>query len=67
MRAYSRRFATLYELQRGEELIGIRPLALPDLLMHYLLNAAAGAQTAARRRVDLELAAIAGHRHPHVE
>jgi hypothetical protein len=30
--------------------------------MHYLLNVAPGSQTAARRRVDLELEAIARRR-----
>jgi hypothetical protein len=59
VRVYSRRFATLYELERGEEQVRIKPLALPDLLMHYLLNLASGSQTTARQRVDLELDAIA--------
>jgi hypothetical protein len=37
----------------------MQPLALPDLLMHYLLNVAPGSETAARRHVDLELEALA--------
>ena len=59
MRAYSRRLTTLYELERKGESVRLRPLAPPDLLMHYLLNVAPGSQTVARRRVDLELEAIA--------
>jgi hypothetical protein len=31
---------------------------LPDLLMHYLLNVAAGSENAAKHKVDLELAAL---------
>ena len=62
VRAYSRRFTTLYELERKGESVRLRPLAPPDLLMHYLLNVAPGSQTAARRRVDLELEAIARRR-----
>jgi hypothetical protein len=59
VRAYSRRLTTLYELERKGESVRLRPLAPPDLLMHYLLNVAPGSQTVARRRVDLELEAIA--------
>ena len=36
----------------------LKPIVLPDLLMHYLLNLAAGSETAARDRIDLELAAL---------
>ncbi len=43
-------------LQNGS--VSMQPLALPDLLMHYLLNVAPGSETAARRRVDLELEAL---------
>jgi hypothetical protein len=34
VRAYSRRFMTLYELERKGESVRLRPLAPPDLLMH---------------------------------
>jgi len=47
VRAYSRRFSTLYELSGQDERARIEPIVLPDLLMHYLLNAAAGSETAA--------------------
>ena len=36
----------------------LKPIVLTDLLMHYLLNLAAGSETAARDRIDLELAAL---------
>jgi hypothetical protein len=36
----------------------LKPIVLPDLLMHYLLNLAAGSETATRDRIDLELAAL---------
>jgi len=62
VRAYSRRFTTLYELERKGESVRLKPLVPPDLLMHYLLNVAPGSQTAARRRVDRELDAIARRR-----
>ncbi|MGH7905148.1 MAG: MBL fold metallo-hydrolase [Candidatus Binataceae bacterium] len=58
VRAYSRRFSTLYRSERDGASIRLRPLALPDLLMHYLLNVAPGSETAARRRIDLELEAL---------
>ncbi|MGH7934681.1 MAG: MBL fold metallo-hydrolase [Candidatus Binataceae bacterium] len=58
VRAYSRRSAMLYEASANGGHVGLRPIMLPDLLMHYLLNVAAGSETAAKRRVDLELAAL---------
>ncbi|HSR57829.1 MAG TPA: hypothetical protein VLL57_06550 [Candidatus Binataceae bacterium] len=60
MRAYSRRFTTLHELERPGNEVRVTPLALPDLLMHFLLNVAPGSDTAARRHVDLELEALSG-------
>jgi len=55
-RAYSRRFSTLYRLWGDEAGVEVRPLALPDLLIHYLLDVAEDAGEAAKRRVDLEIA-----------
>jgi hypothetical protein len=55
-RAYSRRFSTLYRLWGDEAGVEVRPLALPDLLIHYLLDVADDADQAAKRRVDLEIA-----------
>ena len=36
----------------------LKPIVLPDLLMHYLLSLAAGSEIATRDRIDLELAAL---------
>lgn len=62
VRAYSRRFTTLHELERPGNEVRVDPDALPDLLMHFLLNVAPGSDTAARRHVDLELEALSGRR-----
>jgi L-ascorbate metabolism protein UlaG (beta-lactamase superfamily) len=55
VRAYSRRFSSLYELSGQDERIRIKPVVLPDLLMHYLLQVAPGSETAALRHIDLEI------------
>jgi hypothetical protein len=55
VRAYSRRFSTLYALAMKGGQVSIEPPALPDLLMHYILNTAAGSETAALRHIDLEI------------
>lgn len=60
VRAYSRRFTTLHELERPGNEVRVDPDALSDLLMHFLLNVAPGSDTAARRHVDLELEALPG-------
>ena len=59
VRAYSRRFTTLYRLERAGDAARVTPVAIPDLLMHFLLNVAPGSATAARRHIDLELEALA--------
>jgi hypothetical protein len=61
VRAYSRRFATLYALERLGNGAQVTPVTLPDLLMHFLLNVAPGSASAARRHIDLELGALAPH------
>lgn len=58
VRAYSRRYSTLYEVFEGREPLGIKPIVLPDLLMHYLLNVVPGSENAARRHLDLEIEAL---------
>ncbi len=63
-RAYSRRFSTLYRVYGDEAGVEVRPVALPDLLMHYLLNVADDAPDAARRRIDLEIEACLGVERP---
>jgi hypothetical protein len=59
VRAYSRRYATLYRVEAQGGDAQVTPVVLPDLLMHFLLNVAPGSETAARRHVDLELEALA--------
>lgn len=55
-RAYSRRFSTLYRLWGDEAGVEVRPVALPDLLIYYLLNVADDAEEAAKRQIDIEIA-----------
>ncbi len=64
VRAYSRRYTTLYELSRQGERVGIRPVLLPDLLMHYLLNVAEGSEVAAKHYVDLQIQAVSKRESP---
>lgn len=63
VRAYSRRYGTLYTLSRENGKIGLRPKPLPDLLMHYLLNVAEGSETAAKRQVDMQIRAALRENH----
>jgi len=58
VRAYSRRFTTLYGLGYTDDQLRLEPLALPDLLMHYILQVAPGSESAARQRIDLEVEAL---------
>ncbi|MGQ0662215.1 MAG: MBL fold metallo-hydrolase [Pseudomonadota bacterium] len=58
VRAYSRRHQALYEVAGTGREVELKRKALPDLLMHYLLNVAAGSELAAKQQVDLELAAL---------
>jgi hypothetical protein len=58
VRAYSRRFTTLCGLGYTDDHLRLEPLALPDLLMHYILQVAPGSESAARQRIDLEVEAL---------
>jgi len=49
---------TRHEAQSARPRGMLKPIVLPDLLMHYLLNLAAGSETATRDRIDLELPAL---------
>jgi UDP-MurNAc hydroxylase len=60
VRAYSRRFTTLYRLSVDNRHVRAEPVELPDLLMHYLLNVAPGSEVAAKRHVDLQIEAVTG-------
>jgi len=57
-RAYSRRHSILYRLDRQDAHVHVVPYGLPDLLMHYVLNAAEGSELAAKRLVDHQLRSI---------
>jgi len=58
VRAYSRRFTTLYRLSKEGEKVHLEPKTLPDLLMHYLLNVSEGSEFSAKQHVDLQLQAF---------
>lgn len=58
VRAYSRRSSTLYRVARVDGRTTLTPLALPDLLMEYLVYAAPDSAGAARRRIDQEIAEL---------
>lgn len=58
VRAYSRRFTTLYRLSRDGEGVRLEPETLPDLLMHYLLNVSEGSAVSAKQHVDWQLQAL---------
>ena len=58
VRAYSRRFGTLYDLTAEGRQVRLNRRPLPDLLMHYLLNVMEGSEVAAKRQVDLAIEAI---------
>lgn len=55
VRGASRRHGTVYRLSRQAAQVGLEPVALPDLLMHYVLNVAEGSEYAAKHRVDLQI------------
>jgi len=58
VRAYCRRYETLYEASAAEGHVRLQPHALPSLLMHYILNAAAGSGTAVKQYIDRQIDAI---------
>jgi len=60
VRAWSRRFSTERRIVGDASGVQVLKLELPDLLMHWLLRESEGADEAARRRVDLEIARCAG-------
>ena len=55
VRAYSRRSGTVYDLLEEDNNIKIQPQALPDLLMHYLLNESPRSNLAAKYQIDREV------------
>ncbi|MGH6933857.1 MAG: MBL fold metallo-hydrolase [Dongiaceae bacterium] len=58
VRAYSRRHQSICDVAATAEGVRVRQHLLPDLLMHYLFNAAPGSELAARDLVDRQLAAL---------
>ncbi len=58
VRAYSRRFSTLTRVVRTPRGVDVQPLALPDLLMHFLVYEAADSADSAKRRIDREIAEL---------
>jgi len=58
VRAYSRRYETLYAVSAAGSEVRLQRRSLPDLLMHYLLNVAAGSELAAKHHVDRQIAAL---------
>ena len=60
VRGWSRRFSTERRIVGDASGVEVLKLELPDLLMHWLLRESEGADEAARRRVDLEIARCAG-------
>ena len=55
VRAYSRRFSTLYGLARDGQEVRVKLRPMPDLLIYYLLQVAPGSELAAKQRIDWEL------------
>jgi UDP-MurNAc hydroxylase len=58
VRAYSRRFGTVYRLGRDNAQVALEARALPDLLMYYLVYAMEGSEMAALTEVDQQLSAL---------
>ncbi|OLC77883.1 MAG: hypothetical protein AUH83_03665 [Deltaproteobacteria bacterium 13_1_40CM_4_68_19] len=56
VRAWSRRFSTERRVVGDASSVEVLGLELPDLLMHWVLRESEGADEAARRRVDLDIA-----------
>jgi L-ascorbate metabolism protein UlaG (beta-lactamase superfamily) len=57
VRAWSRRFSTARRVFGDPSAVAVTPAELPDLLVHWLLRESEGSEDAARRRIDLEIAA----------
>ena len=48
----------MYQVRQSDRQVHLKAVTLPDLLMHYLLNVAAGSEHAARHHVDLALQSL---------
>jgi UDP-MurNAc hydroxylase len=58
VRAYSRRFGTMYTLARDDTRVALEARKLPDLLMYYLTYVMKGSEVAARTEIDQQLATL---------
>lgn len=58
VRASSRRFGTVYTLERDDRHVALRTRTLPDLLMYYLMYVTAGSEVAALTEIDRQLSAL---------
>jgi len=55
VRAYSRRFGTVYSLERDECRVALEARTLPDVLMYYLVYVMEGSKVAALTEIDHQL------------
>ena len=58
VRAYTCRYETVYQVCKSDGQVHLKAVHLPDLWMHYLLNAAPGSEFAAKHHVDLVLQSL---------
>ncbi|HEY8216923.1 MAG TPA: MBL fold metallo-hydrolase [Acidimicrobiia bacterium] len=58
VRAYSRRYGTVYALERDDCRVALDVRALPDLLMYYLVYVMEGSEVAALTEIDHELSEL---------
>jgi hypothetical protein len=60
VRAYSRRFGSVYSLERDPCRVALEARTLPDLLMYYLVYAVEGSKVAALTEIDHQLSGLRG-------
>ena len=61
-RGFSRRSSTFHTVERTPSGVSVQAKDLPDLLTHYLLRKAPGAEVALKQRLDFQLAPYLKHR-----
>lgn len=62
LRAFSRKFTTLYGLSCAADKVTLEPARVEDLLMYFLLRKIKGAELAVKHRLDLQLQPYLGAR-----
>ena len=65
VRAYSRRFGTVYSLERDDCRVALATRTLPDLLMYYLVYVMEGSEMAALTEIDHQLSDLPLRRQDH--